>query len=103
MAGRSRRRPLPTAASPEFLRRNRPTLPGRRHRPTANDEMSLLGEALNRLTPEERLICTWKAVGFSIREIASFRGASAAVTQALYRRIKAKIRRSLTSIKKRWP
>ena len=101
MARRSRRRAPLTAASPESGQTKRPTVPGRRHRPTPDDEMLLLAEALNRLTPEERLICTWKAVGFSIREIAAFRGTSAGVTQALYRRIRAKIRRELPPIKKR--
>lgn len=101
MARRSRKRAPRTAASPEFLRRKQPTVPGRGQRPTPDDEVSLLTEMLNRLTPEERLIITWKSVGFSIREIAVFRGVSPAVTQTLYRRIKAKIRRSSPRIKRR--
>ena len=55
----------------------------------------LLREALDTLTPEEKLVCIWKRAGFSSREIAKFRGRSAAAVDTLFSRAKQKVRNAL--------
>ena len=56
------------------------------------DEASL-GLTLARLTPEERLICLWKRLGYSSREIARSQTRSTSAIDDLFRAAMAKIRR----------
>ena len=98
MARRPRKPGSLSRASPRAaVEPNRPprTVAAQRREGKPSDRLSSVGEALNRLTPEERLVCLWKALGFSNDEIARYRRSSAASTEALYRLIRAKIRRSL--------
>jgi DNA-binding CsgD family transcriptional regulator len=48
---------------------------------------------LNQLTPEERMVCLWKRLGFSSREIASAQPLSTGTAGTLLRAALAKIRR----------
>ena len=48
---------------------------------------------LSKLTPEERLICIWKRVGYSTREIARAQALPTGAIEALFRAAMAKIRR----------
>ena len=54
---------------------------------------ALANFALNRLTPEERLICLWKRLGYSSSEIASAQAQSTSAIDALFRAAMAKLRR----------
>jgi RNA polymerase sigma factor (sigma-70 family) len=53
----------------------------------------LLREILDRLTPDERLVCIWKKAGFSSAEIAAHRGTSAGAVDTLFSRTRDKVRR----------
>lgn len=55
----------------------------------------LLREVMAQLTPEERIVITWKAAGYSSEEIGRQRGTSAAAVDTLISRAKARIRASL--------
>jgi RNA polymerase sigma factor (sigma-70 family) len=55
----------------------------------------LLREILNRLSPEERLICLWKKAGFSSQEIAAFQGRSVQAVDTIFSRAKQKVRDDL--------
>ena len=48
---------------------------------------------LNQLTAEERMVCLWKRLGFSSREIASAQPLSRGTVDTLLRAALAKIRR----------
>lgn len=52
----------------------------------------LIEQLLAQLTADERLICTWKQLGFSSREIAAQKGTSVASVDTLFHRIKRKVR-----------
>ena len=52
----------------------------------------LLREMLEQLTAEERLICSWKRLGFSSREIAQEQGTSIERVNTFFFRLKRKIR-----------
>ena len=52
----------------------------------------LLREVLDRLSPEERMVCLWKMAGFSAQEIASALGRSVVSVDTLFSRAKQKIR-----------
>jgi DNA-directed RNA polymerase specialized sigma24 family protein len=62
----------------------------------------LLREALQVLSPEERLMCVWKRAGFSSREIAKFQGRSVAAVDTLLSRIRQKVRAALGTQKARF-
>ena len=68
--------------------------------PEQIEQAILLRELLEHLTPEERLVCTWKRLGFSSQEIATFRRSSAAAVDTLFSRAKDKIRRIVGSDKR---
>lgn len=55
----------------------------------------LLREALDTLSPDERVLCVWKKAGFSSREIARHERCSVAAVDTLFSRVKAKLRRAL--------
>jgi len=55
----------------------------------------LLREALDTLSPEERMVCLWKKAGFSAQEIASTLGRSVPSVDTLFSRAKQKIRQAL--------
>lgn len=61
----------------------------------------LLGEVMQQLTPDERLVVTLKGAGYSSEEIAAQRGTSAAAVDTLFSRAKSKIRDVLGIEKKR--
>ena len=61
----------------------------------------LLGEVMQQLTPDERLVVTLKGAGYSSEEIATQRGTSAAAVDTLFSRAKSKIRDVLGIEKKR--
>jgi DNA-directed RNA polymerase specialized sigma24 family protein len=52
-------------------------------------------EALDMLTPQERLICIWKIAGFSSRQIAQHEGRSVADVDKLFAGAKRKLQRAL--------
>jgi hypothetical protein len=52
----------------------------------------LFREVLTSLAPDERVICVWKLAGFSSREIARHRRSSVAAVDALFWRVKQRIR-----------
>jgi DNA-directed RNA polymerase specialized sigma24 family protein len=52
----------------------------------------LFREVLTSLAPDERVVCVWKVLGFSSREIARHRRSSVAAVDALVWRVKQKIR-----------
>lgn len=54
-----------------------------------------LRQVLDELSQEERLICIWKRAGFSSQEIAKYQGRSAASIDALFSRVKQKLRKLL--------
>jgi len=55
----------------------------------------LLREMLAQLTPEERLVCAWKRLGFSSREIATQQGTSIERVNTFFFRLKRKIHEAL--------
>ena len=55
----------------------------------------LLREILDRLTPDERLVCLWKKAGYSSADIAAHRGTSAGAVDTLFSRTREKVRRML--------
>ena len=55
----------------------------------------LLREVLDKLSPEEKLVCIWKKAGFSSREIAEHQGRSVVAVDTLFSRAKDKLRRAL--------
>ena len=55
----------------------------------------LLREVLDKLSPEEKLVCIWKKAGFSSREIAQYQGRSVIAVDTLFSRAKDKLRRAL--------
>lgn len=56
----------------------------------------LVREAMEELSEEERLVCTWKTAGFSALEIARFLGRSVVAVDTLFSRAKAKLRTALS-------
>jgi DNA-directed RNA polymerase specialized sigma24 family protein len=52
----------------------------------------LFREVLTSLAPDERVVCVWKLAGFSSREIARHRRSSVAAVDALFWRVKQKLR-----------
>ena len=54
----------------------------------------LLRETLETLSQDERMVCLWKAAGFSAQEIASFLGRSVGAIDTLFSRAKQKVRRA---------
>lgn len=52
----------------------------------------LVREVLTSLPPDERSVCVGKLLGFSSREIAKYRRSSAAAVDALFWRVRQKIR-----------
>lgn len=71
------------------------TLPSRLGSPEQIEADILIQELLAQLTPEERLLCARKRLGFSSREIARAQGTSVARVDTLFYRIKRKIRATL--------
>ena len=61
--------------------------------PEQIEQAILLRELFEHLTQDERLVCTWKRLGFSSQEIAEFRGSSPTAVDTLFSRAKDKIRR----------
>jgi DNA-directed RNA polymerase specialized sigma24 family protein len=55
----------------------------------------LIQEVLAQLTPEEQLICIWKRVGFSSREIAKEQGTTVERVNTFFHRVKRKVREAL--------
>ena len=55
----------------------------------------LLREVLDKLSPEEKLVCIWKKAGFSSQEIADHQGRSVTAIDTLFSRAKAKLRKAL--------
>ncbi len=55
----------------------------------------LLREVLDRLSPEEKLVCIWKKAGWSSQEIAEHQGRSVTAVDTLFSRAKAKLRKAL--------
>ena len=55
----------------------------------------LVEQLLARLTPEERMVCVWKRIGFSSREIAREQGTSVERVNTFFHRVKQKIRDAL--------
>jgi DNA-directed RNA polymerase specialized sigma24 family protein len=55
----------------------------------------LVEQLLARLTPEERMVCVWKELGFSSREIAKEQGTSVERVNTFFHRVKRKIRDAL--------
>ena len=53
----------------------------------------LLAQILARLTPQQRLICDWKKAGLSSQEIAHLQGSPAAAVDAMFSRIRHKVRK----------
>jgi len=52
----------------------------------------LLEEMLSHMTPEERMLCMWKRLGYSSREIAKEQGTSIERVNTFFFRLKRKIR-----------
>jgi DNA-directed RNA polymerase specialized sigma24 family protein len=55
----------------------------------------LIQELLTQLTPEEQLICAWKRIGFSSREIAQQQGTTVERVNTFFHRVKRKVREAL--------
>ena len=55
----------------------------------------LVREAMEELSEEERLVCTWKTAGFTALEIARFLGRSVVAVDTLFSRAKSKLRTTL--------
>jgi RNA polymerase sigma factor (sigma-70 family) len=55
----------------------------------------LMQELLAQLTPEERLVCAWKRLGFSSKEIAQQQGTTVERVNTFFHRVKQKIRGTL--------
>jgi len=55
----------------------------------------LIQEVLAKLTPEEQLICIWKRIGFSSREIAQQQGTTVERVNTFFHRVKRKVREAL--------
>ena len=55
----------------------------------------LLEEMLARMTPEERMLCMWKKLGYSSRQIAKEQGTSIERVNTFFFRLKRKIREIL--------
>lgn len=51
-----------------------------------------LRQVLDELSQDERLVCIWKRAGFSSKEIAEYQGRSVASIDALFSRVKQKLR-----------
>jgi RNA polymerase sigma factor (sigma-70 family) len=60
-----------------------------------------LREVMAQLTPEERVVVTWKSAGYSSEEIGRHRGTSAAAVDTLFSRAKDKVRAALGIDRKR--
>jgi RNA polymerase sigma factor (sigma-70 family) len=52
----------------------------------------LLRELLERLSPDERLVCIWRKAGFTSQEIALRRGTTAGAVDVMLTRIRQKVR-----------
>jgi RNA polymerase sigma factor (sigma-70 family) len=55
----------------------------------------LMRELLAQLTPEERLVCVWKRLGLSSKEIAEQQGTTVERVNTFFHRVKQKIRDTL--------
>jgi RNA polymerase sigma factor (sigma-70 family) len=55
----------------------------------------LMAELLAQLTAEERLVCAWKRLGFSSKEIAEQQGTTVERVNTFFHRVKQKIRDTL--------
>jgi RNA polymerase sigma factor (sigma-70 family) len=55
----------------------------------------LLRELLERLSPDERLVCMWKKAGYTSQEIAERRGTTAGAVDVMLSRIRQKVRESM--------
>lgn len=55
----------------------------------------LLREALDTLAPADRMVCLWKAAGFTSEEIAAWQGRSVGAVDTSFSRAKQRIRRAL--------
>ena len=55
----------------------------------------LLREVLDKLSPEEKLVCIWKKAGYSSQEIAEHQGRTVTAVDTLFSRAKAKLRKAL--------
>ena len=55
----------------------------------------LLREALETLSPEERMVCLWKTAGFTSQEIAALQGRSVGAVDTSFSRAKQRIRHAL--------
>lgn len=62
---------------------------------TDADNDASIRVALDRLTPEERLVCLGKQLQFSSREIARHLARSVDAIEAIYSRAKAKVQRCM--------
>lgn len=54
-----------------------------------------LRQLLDELSQEEQLLCIWKRAGFSSKEIAEFQGRSTASIEAVFSRVRRKLRELL--------
>ncbi|MGE4222284.1 MAG: sigma-70 family RNA polymerase sigma factor [Vicinamibacterales bacterium] len=55
----------------------------------------LIREAMEALSEDERVVCMWKAAGYSAQEIAAFQGLSVVNVDTLFSRAKQKLRQAL--------
>jgi len=55
----------------------------------------LVQEVLAQLTPEEQLICVWKRIGYSSREIAQQQGTTVERVNTFFHRVKRQVREAL--------
>lgn len=63
----------------------------------ATERAILLGEILEQLSREERMVCIWKKAGFSSGEIGARLNISATAVDSLFHRVKAKVKANLGS------
>jgi RNA polymerase sigma factor (sigma-70 family) len=66
--------------------------PARDGGPEEIERSILLRELLERLSPDERLVCMWKKAGYTSQEIGDHRGTSAGAVDTMLSRIRQKVR-----------
>jgi RNA polymerase sigma factor (sigma-70 family) len=86
---------IQSTLEPEASREQIASVPAECGSATRIERDILLREALDTLTPEEKLVCIWKKAGFSSQEIAKFRGRSVVAVDTLFSRAKQKVRSAL--------
>ena len=80
---------------PEASRATLAAVPAALGSPEEIERAILLREVLDKLSPEERLVCIWKKAGFSSQEIAEHQGRTVTAVDTLFSRAKSKIRKAL--------